>query len=754
MVRSRKGVNSRILLTRLRDSLADHGTGQERLDNIVKLIASSMNAEVCSIYLRKDYQTLELFATKGLKPDSVHITKLKIGQGLVGKIAQNAITINTANAQQTKGFRLIPETGEEIFQSFLGVPIQRLGEILGVLIVQTILPRTYDYDEVYGLEIVAMVLAEMTELGEFTEAQGNEFTAQHNHMVTEKAIIGNEGIAIGNALLHDPLIKIENPITDNPRAEKAKLSLAFKRLQLEVKGMISKNLDNKTGEYLEVFEAYQMFARDKGWRKRMEASIEGGLAATVAVEKEQSEVRLRMSRLADPYIRDRLHDLDDISNRLIRILTKTDVKIDKSKINNSILIARNLGPGDLLDYGSGLSGVILEEGSVGSHATIVARALAIPLLLSVPKVRRETQSGDQIVLDANEGRVFLRPSPNILKSYQDKLSLQKAAQAQYFEEKNKPSITKDGVKIQLMMNAGLILDLPFLEKSGADGIGLYRTELQFLTEPKVPKRSKQVEFYARILDLAKGKPVNFRSLDIGSEKILPYLKRLKEPNPALGWRAIRVTLDRKGIMRMQIQALLRGSKGRPIRILFPFIAELNEFKLARSIVLDEVKNEVRLNHVVPNEIKIGAMLETPSLAFSTDEFFQLADFISIGGNDLKQFFFAADRDNELVRRRYDSLDISYLTFLEQIVTRAKSFNTPINFCGEDAGNPLDALALLAIGFTNLSMRASSIGRIRLLIRQISLTDVRKIIEKTRSSGLNSVRSNLADWLIKIKAPYF
>ena len=754
MPRSQKGLQSRVLLQRLRDSMAEPGNGQARLDRIVKLIASSMNAEVCSIYLKKDVKTLELFATEGLKAGAVHFTQLKIGQGLVGKIAHTAISVNTSNAPKTKGFRFMPETGEEVFPSFLGVPIQRLGEVLGVLIVQNSFARAYNEDEVYGLEIVAMVIAEMTELGEFTEAHGAEITAQHNHAATFEGIIGNEGIAIGEVFLHDPMIKIENPISDNPKAEKAKLSVAFKKLQAEAKKMSDKKLHNKTGEYLEVFEAYQMFARDKGWRKRMEASIEGGLAAAVAVEKEQSEMRSRMSRLADPYIRDRLHDLDDISNRLIRILTKTDVKIDKEKLTNAILIARNIGPAELLDYGPNISGVILEEGSVGSHATIVARALAIPLVIKADGIRRESRDGDLLILDADKGHLYLRPEETIRITYADKLASQEIEREQYLDLKNKPAQTSDGVKITLMMNAGLMVDLPFLEKSGAEGIGLYRTELQFLTQEKMPKRSEQAEFYSHILDMAAGKPVNFRSLDIGSDKILPYLKGVKEPNPSLGWRAIRVTLDRTGIMRMQVQALIRGAQGRPIRILFPFVTELDEFKLARNIVLSEIEKEKKLQHVVPKETKIGAMLETPSLAFSNDEFFQLTDFISIGGNDLKQFFFAADRENELVRARYDTLNLSYLDFLEGIVARAKSFNTPINFCGEDAGKPAEAVALMAIGLTNLSMRAASVGRIKSLIRFIALEDAKIILSNARKIGKSSIRKDITDWLEDINAPCF
>ena len=743
-----KGENSRVLLKRLRDSLAEPGKGQARLDRIVKIIASSMQAEVCSIYLKKDIKTLELFATQGLKADAVHFTTLKIGQGLVGQIAQNSIAINTSNAPETKGYRFMPETGEEIFTSFLGVPIQRLGEILGVLIVQNSFPRKYNDDEVYGLEIIAMVIAEMTELGEFTEPSNTEITAQHNHAVTFKGIVGNEGIAIGKVFLHDPVIKIQNPIADNPRSEKAKLALAFKKLQLEAKEMLNKNLDNKSGEYLEVFEAYQMFARDKGWRKRMEASIQRGLAATVAVEKEQTETRARMSHISDPYIRDRLHDLDDISNRLMRILTKTEVKIDKKALKNSILVARNIGPGELLDYGPNLLGVILEDGSVGSHATIVARALAIPLVIKADRIRREAQNGDLIILDANSGQLYLRPEDSIQKAYIDKLATHEAAQEQFLELKNKPAQSTDGEKINLMINAGMVIDLPFLEKSGAEGIGLYRTELQFLLRKKIPRRSELSGIYSRVLDAAGNLPVVFRTLDIGSDKVLPYMTRVTEPNPALGWRAIRVGLDKPGVLRMQLQAFLRGASGRPLTIMFPFVSLPSEYYAARKEMDKAIDREIRLGHPVPEQIKIGAMLETPALAFAPNNFLQNVDFLSIGGNDLKQFFYAADRENELVRKRYDTLDSSYLKFLQHIVRRCEQTDTKLSYCGEDAGRPFEALCLAAIGIDTLSMRPPSIGPVKHLLLKTDLQELGKVIENAFVEGSSSLRNKVNEFFLQ------
>ena len=296
------------------------------------------------------------------------------------------------------------------------------------------------------------------------------------------------------------------------------------------------------------------------------------------------------------------------------------------------------------------------------------------------------------------------------------------------------------------MNAGLIVDLPSLESSGAEGVGLFRTELQFLIRNKMPKRSELAQTYGRVMNAAGDKRVVFRTLDIGSDKVLPYMKRQEEPNPALGWRAIRVGLDKPGVMRMQLQALIRGAAGRPLWVMFPFIAQFDEFRHARQQLLDEMDREKRLGHVLPAELHIGAMLETPSLAFAPRQFYEMADFISIGGNDLKQFFFAADRENERVRRRYDTLNASFLTLIEQIVWRCADTKTPLSFCGEDAGRPIEAICLVAMGLTALSMRPASIGPVKHLIRRSDLEELRDVIDTARRSGVQSVRPAVMDWL--------
>jgi phosphotransferase system enzyme I (PtsP) len=296
------------------------------------------------------------------------------------------------------------------------------------------------------------------------------------------------------------------------------------------------------------------------------------------------------------------------------------------------------------------------------------------------------------------------------------------------------------------MNAGLMADLPSLEGSGADGVGLFRTELQFLIRSKMPQRAELAKLYARVMDAAKGKRVAFRTLDIGSDKVLPYMKPPEEPNPAMGWRAIRVGLDKPGVLRMQVQALIRAAAGRPLTIMFPLITEMSEFQAARAHVMRELHREKSLGHPVPDQIEIGAMMETPSLAHAPKSFFELTDFISVGGNDLKQFFFAADRENELVRRRYDTLNLTFLAFLEQVIARCNETGTPLSFCGEDAGRPIEALALTAIGFRALSMRPASVGPVKALLRRANLAEARAVIDRAREAGEETARPMLMEWL--------
>ncbi|MEP4555542.1 MAG: phosphoenolpyruvate--protein phosphotransferase [Tateyamaria sp.] len=741
----RVDTESRKLLVRLRDAMAGDTPGQARLDKITSLIADSIGTEVCSIYLFRDVETLELCATEGLNPEAVHQTRMRLGEGLVGRVARRREVVNTADAPSAPGFRYMPETGEEVFSSFLGVPVQRLGEALGVLVVQSKDAREYSADEIYGLEVVAMVLAEMTELGAFV-GEGGGMGQRHSQPSMLRGTVAQEGVAEGHIWLHEPRVVVANPIADDPHHELIRLNEAVEELRVGVDKMLT--LASADKEQAEVLEAYRMFANSKGWMRRMEEDISRGLSAEAAVEKEQSLARARMGKAGDNYLRERLADLDDLSNRLLRILTGQGQDTGAEMPADPILVARNIGPAELLDYGRSLKGIVLEAGSVGSHAAIVARALAIPLIVHADRATLESLNGDHVLVDGEQGIVHLRPDDTVVSAFRDKMAMQAAAAERYVSIRDKPAKTLCGDVVSLHMNAGLMADLPSLEGSGAEGVGLFRTELQFLVRNKMPKRSELSALYTRVLDAAQGKPVVFRTLDIGSDKVLPYMKPNDEPNPALGWRAIRVGLDKPGVMLMQLQALIRAANGRPLTIMFPFVAQFEEYTDARALMDKAMERERSLGHVLPERVDVGAMLETPSLAFAPQKFFEQVGFLSIGGNDLKQFFFAADRENERVRRRYDSLNVSFLSFLERIVERCDTTQTKLSFCGEDAGRPVEALCLAAIGLRTLSMRPASIGPVKSLLRRSNLTEVRKVIADARHRGEMNVRPAIMEYLKK------
>lgn len=744
MPETRTESESRKLLGRLRDALAEDSAGQARLDHVVNIIASSMQTEVCSIYLFRDEETLELCATEGLAPDAVHQTRMRLGEGLVGRVARKKRIINTANAPAAKGFRYMPETGEERFSSFCGVPIQRLGDVLGVLVVQSKAAREFTTDEVYALEVVAMVLAEMTELGAFV-GEGAALSARHQQAVMFRGTVGQEGAVEGKVYLHEPRVVVTNPISDDPESEAKRLTEAVEALRVSVDDMLA-DATGGNSEQVQILEAYRMFANSKGWMKRMLEDVENGLSAEAAVEKEQSLARTRMSQATDAYLRERLHDLDDLSNRLLRILTGQGADTGAEMPENPVLIARNIGPGELLDYGKKLRGIVLEEGSVGSHAAIVARAWAIPLIINAKGITTEALNGDTILVDGDQGVAHLRPDETVKTAFRDKMAMQARAQQRYASIRDLPAETLDGTVVALHMNAGLMADLPSLEGSGAEGVGLFRTELQFLVRNQMPRRAELSALYSHVMNAAGGRRVAFRTLDIGSDKVLPYMKPQDEPNPAMGWRAIRVGLDKPGVLRMQIQALIRAANGRPLTLMFPFIAQLEEYDAARAEVDKALERERILGHPIPEKLEIGAMLETPSLAFAPDDFFNRVDFLSIGGNDLKQFFFAADRENERVRRRYDTLNVSFLNFLEMIAERCAASNTSLSFCGEDAGRPIEALCFAAIGFSMLSMRPASVGPVKHLLRRSNLHEVKSVIDKARAGGAQSVRPAVMEWL--------
>jgi len=732
----------RLLLRRLREIMAEQTSAQMRLDKLVAVIASNMVAEVCSIYLRRAGKMLELFATEGLNPTAVHATRLREGEGLVGLVAETAEAVNLSDAPADPHFSYRPETGEDPYRSFLGVPIVRGGQVFGVLTVQNKAERIYAEEEVEALQTVAMVLAEVVAQGGFFNVA--ELDEPELRIDRPRKFVGeglSEGVAVGRVVLHEPRVKVERMIADNPVEELKRLEEAIASLREGVDEMLASSELDLTGEGREVIEAYRLFAYDQGWRQRMRDAVRTGLTAEAAVERVQDEMRLRVQRLGDALLRERAHDLDDLARRLLRHLTGDGVAADLPR--DAILVGRNMGPAELLDYGRDrLLALALEEAASTSHVAIVARSMGLPLVSSLAGIADSARAGNSIVVDGESGEVHLRPPGEIVAAFEEKRALRRQAQARFAAVRDLPAVTKDGVPIRLMMNAGLEFDMPHLKESGADGIGLFRTELQFMLGETMPRLADQCAFYKSILDAAGDKPVVFRTLDLGGDKVLPYARWEREENPALGWRAIRIALDRPALLRYQTRALLMASSGRTLRILLPMVSNVDEFNRGRALIDRELERARLMNHTRPTQVLVGAMLEVPALAFMLPQLMRSADFVSIGSNDLLSLAFAVDRTNPRVSRRYDNLNPASLTLIRLIVQSAAENSGDLSLCGEMAGRPLDAMALLGLGIRTLSMQPGQIGPVKMMIRSLNLGEVAAFVDRLCGRTDHSLRTRL------------
>jgi len=738
----------RFLMRRLRELMAGSQSADARLDAITSLIAGNMVAEVCSIYVAKPGERLELFATEGLNKSAVHNTVLRVGEGLVGLIAEEAQPLAISDAESHPRFAYRPETGEEAYHSFLGVPVLRAGHTLGVLVVQNVRPRVYSDEEVEALETIAMVIAEMIATGELGDfAAVREADPRHIHAYSTRGVILSEGIALGHAVLHEPRVEVERIIAEDMDIETARLDRALDGLRQSIDRMLAAPEVARGGEHRDVLEAYRMFAQDRGWARSLAEAVAKGLTAEAAVQRVQSEARARMLRQTDPYLRERLHDLDDLARRLLRHLAGRGETVSTDElVDNAILVARNMGPAELLDYDhTKVRGLIIEETSPTSHVTIVARALGLPAVTGPRGVCDLVDQGDAVIVDGEVGDIHVRPTADIEAAYREKVQFRARRQARYARLRDIASVTLDGVPIQLSINAGLLVDLPHLDDSGAAGIGLFRTELQFMLASRFPRLGEQERHYRAVLEAAGDRPVVFRSLDIGSDKVVPYLRRSKEDNPALGVRALRFALDRPGLLRLQLRALIRAAAGGHLRLMFPLVAEIGEFVEARDHVDRELATLRARGVATPREISLGVMIEVPALLWQLDRLLPKVDFAAVGSNDLLQYMFASDRGHPRLANRYDPLSVPVLRALAGIVEAAGSAGVPVSLCGEMAGRPLEALALLAIGFRNISMAPASVGPVKSMVLATHLGQAGEEVRALMDAGAASIRDGLAEF---------
>jgi phosphotransferase system enzyme I (PtsP) len=744
---------ARSILTQLHELMASRISAQGKLNQVVDIIGEALDSEVCSIYLLREGM-LELFATRGLEQAAVHVTRLGVGEGLTGTIAANIETLNLAEATAHPEFQYRPETGEEKFHSFAGVPIVRRQRAIGVLTVQHVEPRRYEEVEIEALQTVAMVLAELIQnAGLVDDEHPGSLSSNHTGQEVLDGLQLVKGLALGHAVFHQPRINIEQTVAEDVEAERQRVYLAFDRMREQIDQMTGQAEFGIGGEHEEVLQTYKMFAYDEGWSRRINEAIDSGLTAEAAIERVQQRTRMRMREIDDPLLADRMHDLEDLANRLLRIVSgQLGTAASVGLRGDSILIAKNLGPAELLEYDKRrLKGVVLEEGSLTSHVVIVARAMGIPVLGRVRNARGLIREGDTLLLDGDFSKLTVRPAQGVLDAFEARFVRNRERQAAYAKLRDVEPFTRDGQRIQVMMNAGLRDDIPMLSLTGADGIGLFRTEFQFLVSAALPARDRQTRLYRDVLDAAGTKPVIFRTVDIGGDKQLPYLSNehgREDENPAMGWRALRLALEREGLLKVQARSLLEAAGGKALNVMFPMVSEPWEFEAAKAVFEKQIVYLKTLKRKLPEAINYGVMLEVPSLAEMLDQLIPQLSFISIGTNDLTQFLFAADRANPKLAERYDWLSPAILRFLSRVVQATAGHRVDLGVCGEMGGRRLEALALIGLGIRRLSITPAAVGPIKELVRQIDTAQISAAMSRWLANPPRDMRVALSDWAVQ------
>ncbi len=735
-----------LLLRKVRDAMSAAGvTPQARLDLLVKTIAEELHSDVCSIYLARPGDILELFASHGLKQDSVHVTRLRVGEGLVGEIAASGLDLNLAEPASHPKYAYRPETGEEQYHSFIGVPLLHSHKTVGVLVVQSKVARSYSAELAEILHAVAMVISELvigSKIVDIFEITGQEHPMLQSQQLSGQTLAG--GIAKAPVILHRPKIDITKLVSDSPEEEEKRLHDALAHLQQSVDAMITSSGIEEGSAHREILESYRMFSQDRGWIERIIEAIHTGLTAEAAVRKVQEEMHARLSQITSAYIQDRVHDLEDLSERLLYHLSGMEPSAAQGKLPDAfILVAANLGPAELLEYPvASLKGVIIAEGSPTSHVAIIARMMDIPMIGRVEHILNYVQAGDLAIVQGDQGIIYIRPPEDVESVVDAEIATRARQTAVYAATRDLPSVTKDGVTISLNLNLGLFVNPDHLAAGDVAGVGLFRTELPYMASRDLPTVEEQQRIYRDAIEKAKGKRVIFRSFDIGGDKQVPYIQVGEEENPAMGWRASRIGLDRPIILRQQFRAMVRAAAGEKLSVMFPFIAEVAEFDAMKSLLQKEIDRAKDEGITPPSSIEYGTMLEIPSLLFQLPELMERVDFISIGSNDLLQFLFACDRGSARVGSRFDPLNPIVMRAVQSICKVAEEYKVEVGFCGDMSSRPLDAMALVACGIRSLSMPPAAIGAVKAMVRTLDLRNIRSFLDYICTEPMHSLRLQL------------
>lgn len=715
---------------------------EEKLDKAIDMIAKKMNVDGAACYFTIDDNYIEMFASFGFSNNLNNKIALKVGDGIIGRIALSKRTFSVENMWEHPFFLKRDGVEEEKYKGFLGVPLVYWGIVIGVLCLYKKDVYEFNSNEIKTLETLAMPFAKWTASEEIRNYK-NKFVKKRGFAIKDKykGIALSKGYGLGTAVVHRRRQALKNVFAKDKAAELKKLTDAHTQM--------NKDLDEKFdsaklgfGEHADILDAYRMFAKDKGWLKKISDYVEDGLTAEAAIEKAYDDMWNRLSGLSDIYMQEKLHDLRDIADRLLSYVYG-DINTKSTNNNDIVVIAQSMGPADLLDYDyHKIKALILEEGTPTMHVAIVAKALDIPVVAKIKSIYNDVCNGELIAVDGDNALVYINPKGKVLDEFKSKIEKKNIELRQMSLLKNKASKTLDNKKINLSINVGLDFDLEYIASTNCSGVGLYRTEIPFMSSNKLPNVEEQLVFYNKLMEKAGNKKVVFRSLDVGSDKLLPYWSFYGEENPAIGWRSIRITLDRRAILRQQLKAFIRATNDKELNVMFPMIANSSEFEEAKETLMIELEKERTNNNIQPKKVNIGIMLEVPSLLFQLDDILSHVDFVSIGTNDLAQFVFACDRTNNRLMDRYDVVSTPFLRVLKEIIDKCNKYNVLCSVCGEMASNPIEAMALIGLGYRNLSVSGASFYKIKKLLRSINVEQLSDYLDNLLKTNPRSLRSQL------------
>jgi len=695
----------------------------DALDVLVNETCLAMDTEVCSVYLAdNDRRCYYLMATRGLKKPRGRTVTLAFDQGIVGLVGRLAEPINLADAQSHPSFKYIPAVKEDLFRSFLGVPIIHRRQLLGVLVIQQREHRQFDESEESFLVTLATQLAAI-----LSQAQLNVLYGRFRQ-TRVRALAASPGVAIGIGWQDSSQPSLEHVYmasTLDTVRERERLTRALEDAGAEFRRFSKRFTASAQKESAAIFDLYSHLLNDARLKRELFAQIDQGAVAEWAVKKVVEEFAAQFASLQDTYLRERGSDLRALGQRLVFHLDDS-IQGNTQWPERFILVADELTATLLAEVPQDrLAGVVVRDGAANSHAAILVRAMGVPTIMGAD-IQPALLSQRQLIVDGYRGELLIDPEPVLVAEYKRLISEEMELSQRAEDDVDQPAALKSGERVHVMLNAGLSADHEKLFGSRVDGVGLYRTEIPFMLQSGFPSEEEQVAQYQGMLQLFPQKPVTLRTLDIGSDKQLPYMP-ISEENPCLGWRGIRITLDQPEIFLIQVRAMLRANAATGnLGILLPMVTSLEEIDEARRLI-DRAGREVQeqLGYELPRT-RIGVMIEVPSMIFMLPALAGRVEFISVGTNDLTQYLLAVDRNNTRVAGLYDSLHPAMLRVLKQIITSAEAIGLDVSLCGEMAGDPMGALLLTGMGYRNLSMNGRSVARVKYLLRRIDLADAEEL----------------------------